>query len=152
MSWLDVVLAIIWFGATLSGFWKGAVRIVFSIGGIVGGLWLASLIGADLGDRLLPLVSVEVVASILGYLLPVVVCTLLALVSGWGLERTCEALRLGWLNRLAGAALAGLAAAVLLGVLVATSASLSPACAEAAASSAVASFLLRLLSSFSTTS
>ncbi len=150
MTWLDAVLGVVWLGATLSGFWKGAVRLVFSLGGLVGGLWLASVIGPDLVGRLEPAVGVEPVALALAYLIPIVVCLLLAFVAGWGLERTCEALRLGWLNRLGGAALAGLAAAVLLGVLVTAAAGVSPEFAEVAAGSTVAGFLLRLLSSFST--
>ena len=50
----------------------------------------------------------------------------LCLLAGWGMERTLEALKLGCLNRLLGAALAGAAAAVVLAVLLLTAVGLSP--------------------------
>jgi membrane protein required for colicin V production len=149
MTWLDVVLGLVWLGAALSGFWKGAVRLVFSLGGLIAGLWFASVIGADLSGRLEATVGIAAVAVALGYLIPVLLCLLLAFVAGWGLERTCEALRLGWLNRLGGAALAGVAAAVLLGVLVTVAAGVSPEFAAVAQRSTLAGFLLRLVTSLS---
>ena len=47
MIFLDWVLLVLWLGITLSGFWKGAVRIVFGIGGFVVGLWLALVAGSQ---------------------------------------------------------------------------------------------------------
>ena len=50
-----------------------------------------------------------------GVILPVLLCAGLGLVAGWGFEKTLRALHLGWLNRLAGAGLAGAVAAALHG-------------------------------------
>ena len=47
MTVLDWALLVVWLGITLSGFWKGAVRIVFGIGGSIAGLWLALALGGD---------------------------------------------------------------------------------------------------------
>ncbi len=127
MTLLDWVILLIWAGVALSGFWKGAIRIVFGLGGFAAGVWLAFTAGPGLESRLEAAVSLHWLAVVLARLLPLAACVLLALVAGWGLERTLRALHLGWLNRIAGAALAALLAAVLMGVLLGTAAGLSPA-------------------------
>ena len=127
MTVLDWVLVAVWLGIALSGFWKGAASIVFGIGGLGAGLWLAVLAGADVAASLTRVVEVGWIAQVLGRVLPVVVVSLLSLAAGWGLEKTLEAMRLGWLNRVLGAGLAAVAAAVLLTLLVVTAARISPA-------------------------
>ena len=126
MTLLDWIILIVWVGVALSGFWKGAIRIVFGVGGFIAGVGLAAAVGAELELRLAQTISVHWLAVVLARLLPLVVCVLLAVLAGWGLERTLKALHLGWLNRLAGAALAGVLAALLLGVLLGTAAGISP--------------------------
>ena len=119
---------------TLSGFWEGAVRLVFGGGGLIAGLWLAFAAGGDAAAVLEPLLGVEWLAAALGRLLPLLGCALVALAAGWGIERTLKALHLGWLNRVCGAVLAGGVAVVLLGLFLATAVRLSPTwrawCAE----------------------
>jgi hypothetical protein len=63
-------------------------------------------------------------------MLPVVVASSLCLLAGWGMEKTLESLKLGCLNRLLGAALAGTAAAILLAVLLVSAVRISPEVAE----------------------
>jgi hypothetical protein len=58
------------------------------------------------------------------------VVTGLCLLAGWGMEKTLEGLKLGCLNRLFGAALAGVAAAAVLAFLLVTAVRLSPEIAE----------------------
>lgn len=130
MTPLDWILVILWGGVALSGFWKGAVRLVFGIGGLVVGIWLAIAVGQDLGIALAAHVAPSWIAAALGRVVPILAAVLLFGLAGWGIDRTLKALRLGWLNRLMGAGLAGVAGAILLGVLLVLSLGISPQWAE----------------------
>jgi len=130
MTVLDWVLVVVWTGITLGGFFKGAIQIVFGLGGVALGLWLSVVVGPDLAVTLTGLVNSEWLTLGMAYLLPLVVVALLCLLAGWGMEKTLEALKLGCLNRLLGAALAGTTAAVVLAVLLVTAVRLSPELAE----------------------
>lgn len=126
MTFLDWVLVVVWAGITLGGFFKGAIRIVFGLGGLVLGLWLSVVVGPDLAISLTGLVNSEWLTLGMAYLLPVIVVSLLCLLAGWGMEKTLEAFKLGCINRLLGAALAGAAAAAVLAMLLVTAVRLSP--------------------------
>jgi len=126
MTVLDWVLVVVWAGITLGGFFKGAIRIVFGLGGVALGLWLAVVVAPDLAVSLTGLVNSEWLTLGLAYLLPVVVVTLLCLLAGWGMEKTLEAFKLGCVNRVLGAALAGSVAAAVLAVLLVTAVRMSP--------------------------
>jgi hypothetical protein len=82
---------------------------------------------------------------VLAYLAPFVACIVVCLAAAWGLDRTIQALHLGWLNRIAGASLAGLAAAIILAIVIITGARYSSAWAEACASSTIPPRLTALL-------
>ena len=142
MTALDWVLTVVWLGLTLGGFWKGAVRIIFAGGGLLAGFWLAVIAGADAQSVLQQVVAVPWLAAVLARLLLVFLCGGLCLLAGWGIERTLTALRLGWLNRLAGAVLAAAVAATILGFVVVMAIRISPELAELCASSVVAQHLL----------
>jgi membrane protein required for colicin V production len=139
---VDWVLLVVWVGLALGGFWKGAVRIIFTGGGLVVGVWLAVVAGDDAQAALEGVMGVPWLSAILGRLLLVVLCAGLALLAGWGIERTLTAMRLGWLNRLLGAVLAAVVAAVLLGMLVVVAIQVSPELAALCRESQVAQYLL----------
>jgi len=126
MTILDIVLVVVWAGITLGGFFKGAIRIVFGLGGVALGIWLSVIVGADLAVSLTGLVNSERLTLVMAYLLPLAVVSLLCLLAGWGMEKSLEALKLGCLNRLLGAGLAGAAAAAVLAILLVTAVKLSP--------------------------
>ena len=142
MTVVDWVLLVVWVGLALGGFWKGAVRIIFTGGGLVVGLWLAVVAGDDAQAALEGVIGIPWLSAILGRLLLVVLCAGLALLAGWGIERTLTVMRLGWLNRLLGAILAGVVAAVLLGMLVVVAIQVSPELADLCRESQVAQYLL----------
>jgi membrane protein required for colicin V production len=142
MSAFDWVLIVLWVGLTLAGFWKGAVRLIFGGGGLVAGVWLAIVAGADAQAALETVVDVAWIAAVGGRLLLVLLCTGLSLLAGWGIERTLTSLKLGWLNRLLGAGLAGLLAAVFLGMVVVVAIQFSPELARLCRESVVAGYLL----------
>lgn len=130
MTVLDWVLVVIWGGVALGGFWKGAVRVVFGIGGLAVGIWLAIAVGADIALALEPHVAPEWLAAALGRVLPLLLAVLLFTAAGWGIERTMKALHLGWANHLLGAVLAGVVGGVLIGALLVLSLGISPAWAD----------------------
>ena len=142
MTILDWVLLIVWLGLALGGFWKGAVRIIFGGGGLVAGLWLAIVAGNDAQSALEGIIGIPWLSAVLGRLLLVLLCTGLALLAGWGIERTLTAMRLGWLNRILGAILAGAVAAILLGFVVVVAIQFSPELAALCRESQVAQYLL----------
>jgi uncharacterized membrane protein required for colicin V production len=144
MTVVDWVLVVVWLGLTLGGFWKGAVRIIFGGGGLAAGLWLAVVAGADAQAALEGVVGIPWLSAILGRVLLVVLCTGLAVVAGWGIEHTLKAMHLGWVNRLLGAALAGLVAAFILGMMVVVAIQFSPELARLCRESQVAQYLLWL--------
>jgi uncharacterized membrane protein required for colicin V production len=126
MTILDWVLVVIWTGITLGGFFKGAVRIVFGLGGAGLGIWLAVVIGDDLLVSLVTVIDQHWLALGLAYLLPVLLVSALCLLAGWGMEKALEALKLGCINRLLGAVLAGGVAAAVLAVLLVSAVRISP--------------------------
>ena len=142
MTVIDWVLVVVWLGLTLGGFWKGAVRIIFGGGGLAAGLWLAVVAGADGQAAVEGVVGIPWLSATLGRILLVVLCTGLALLAGWGIEHTLKALHLGWVNRLLGAALAGLVAAFILGMMVIVAIQFSPELARLCRESQVAQYLL----------
>jgi uncharacterized membrane protein required for colicin V production len=144
MTVVDWVLIVVWLGLTLGGFWKGAVRIIFGGGGLAAGLWLAVIAGADAQAALEGVIGIPWIAAVAGRVLLVLLCTGLALTAGWGIEHTLKALHLGWVNRLFGAALAGLVAAFLLGLVVIVAIQFSPELARLCRESQVAQYLLWL--------
>lgn len=126
MTFLDWVLVVVWAGITLGGFFKGAVRIVFGLGGTALGIWLAVVVGPELILSLAERMDNEWLAAGLAYLIPFVTVSVLCLLAGWGMEKALEGLKLGCLNRLFGAVLAGAAAACVLAVLLVSAVRLSP--------------------------
>ena len=142
MTVLDWVLVVVWLGLALGGFWKGAIRIIFGGGGLIAGIWLAVVAGADAQAALEGVIGIPWLSAVLGRLLLVVLCAGLCLLAGWGIEQTLKALRLGWLNRLLGAALAAAVAAVLLGLVVVVAIQFSPELARLCRESQVAGYLL----------
>ena len=142
MTVVDWVLIIVWLGLALGGFWKGAVRMIFGGGGLAAGVWLAVIAGADAQAAMEGVLAIPWLAAVLGRVLLVVLCAGLALIAGWGIEHTLNALHLGWVNRLLGAALAGLVAAFLLGLLVIVAIQFSPELARLCRESQVAQYLL----------
>ena len=126
MTILDWVLVVVWAGITLAGFFKGAIRLVFGLGGLALGVWLSVVTGAEVAEMIAAYVPQHVIAVVLGYLVPWLVVGLLCAAAGWGMERALDALKLGCVNRLLGAALAGAAAAVVLGLLLLTAVRVSP--------------------------
>lgn len=147
MSALDWLLLVVWLGITLGGFWKGAVRLVLGLGGLLVGLWLALMVGPEVAAWAAPWLGAGWLAAVVARLVLVLAVALVCLLAGWGIERTLVALHLGWLNRLAGAALAGVAAALLLALALAAAVRSSPVCRELGDRSLLVPYLIGAVAS-----
>ena len=100
----------------LAGLWKGLVRQLFTLAGILGGSALA-LNGYQLAARWLPFVDSGVRQTI-AFLVLLLGCVVLSWLFGHGFSRLVESLTLGWANRFAGGVL-GLAKAAFLSAVAA---------------------------------
>jgi uncharacterized membrane protein required for colicin V production len=130
MTALDWIVLLVWTGITLGGFWKGAVRIVFGVGGLLLGVWLAIMLGPEATDWWRQWLGNGWAATVLGHAGLALAAVAVCLLAAWGVDRTVSALKLGWLNRIAGAAVAGVAAALVLALAVAAAVRVSPVCRE----------------------
>jgi uncharacterized membrane protein required for colicin V production len=92
----------------------------------VAGIWLAAMAGADAQALVAGVIGVDWMAAVLARLGLVLTCLLLCLIAGWGIERTLEGLHMGWLNRMAGALLAGVVGIILLSLVVGVADRLAP--------------------------
>ena len=148
MTALDWILLVLWVGIAASGFWKGAVRLVFGMGGMAAGIWMAFAFSGELSARLSGILHPHWLAVLGAWILPVLVATLVFTLAGWGIERTLKALHLSWANRLLGASLAAIAGALLLSLLIVFSLGLSPEWREVCSRSLFFPYLARLADFF----
>ena len=116
MNWLDGVLVAMVVASVVTGLLKGAVRVVFSLGGLALGFFLApresGALAIVLGRWMSPRVA-GVMAFVFIFLAIGLVFGLVAYL----LRTALEKLSLTWLDRLAGGALGLLRGVVIVGVL-----------------------------------
>lgn len=100
MNWLDLVIIVITILLGLLGLWRGAIKAVFGIVGLIGGIALA-------GHYYLPLASIlssgeAIWSSIAAYAIILVATLIVASVIGWFVARLVHIVMLGWVDRLIG--------------------------------------------------
>lgn len=119
MSSLDwLIAAIIAVGAAV-GFFKGAIRQLASIVGLLAGLLLARAFFVTVGDRLCEALDTSLtLARVLAFLLIGIGVPLCFLAIGSLLTRLAEGLRLGFMNRCLGAGLGALKYMLLLSIAI----------------------------------
>jgi membrane protein required for colicin V production len=109
-----VVLALSVFGGLTQGFFRSA----FSLVGLVLGLELASWNYGLVASLVLPMVHIEAVANVIGFLLIALIVMGLAGVAGKILSKVFHYMGLGCLDRLAGAAFGFFQGALLVTVVI----------------------------------
>ena len=120
MTWIDWAILIVMALSVLGGLKQGFFRSVFSLGGLLVGLALAAWNYARVAALLMPLVRMEPVANIIGFVLIALLVMALASILGTVLAKIMHQIGLGCLDRLAGAAFGLFQGALLvtLGILV----------------------------------
>lgn len=115
MNWVDwIILGVVGI-AVFAGIRRGAVRTVFALAGVVVGFLVASRESGAVGmvlERWLP----EAVSAAVGFVVVFLGVTVAFSLAAWLFRKVLEGLMLGWADRLLGAGLGLLQAAVVLGV------------------------------------
>jgi len=115
VNWVDGVILGVTGVTVLAGLARGAVRTVFSLAGVVVGFWIASRESGAVGmvlSRWLP----EPAAGAIGFVFVFLGVAVSFTLAAWLLRKVLEGLLLGWADRVLGAGLGLLQAAVALGV------------------------------------
>jgi membrane protein required for colicin V production len=102
MTLVDLAILVVLMLAMFRGFSQGFFRSIFSLGGLVLGLVLASWNYGLIAALVLPMVHIEAVANVIGFLLIALIVMGAAGFAGNILSRIFHHLGLGFLDRLAG--------------------------------------------------
>lgn len=100
MNWLDIVIIVIILLFGMMGLWKGAIKAVFGIAGLVGGIALAGRYYQTLASVLSP--SGAIWSGIAAYVIILVVTLIVASIMGWLIARLVHITMLGWVDRVVG--------------------------------------------------
>ncbi len=103
MSWLDIVILVILALATLGGFFVGLIRTVIPLAGLILGIILAGRLYTPV-SAWFSFVHSDSGAKAIAFILIFAVVLVIAALVAWGLSKAIEAVRLGWMNRVLGAA------------------------------------------------
>lgn len=117
MNGLDIFLVLLCGFTLLRGLFRGLVREVASISGLILGFWAAHSFYALAAKQLLVIIPAREYAEIAAYACIFLLVLLVFMILGAGLQKLLQALFLGWLDRLAGGFL-GLGKGLILGCLV----------------------------------
>ena len=113
MNLLDVVIIACMVFLIVRGIFRGFVREVGSLAGVILGIWLASLYQPQMTDFLKPFLPSEKFLPLISFALIFLVVLILCNVVGWLLKMLFKKVFLGWADRTLGAVLA-----VLKGVII----------------------------------
>lgn len=119
MNWLDlIIIAIVATGFTI-GFVKGAIKQVFSLGGLILGLILGSICAGPVADFLQGKVSMtDRTAQITAFVLILIIVPFICGLLGHVLSSLVNIAQLGLVNRFLGAVLGGLKYLLALGLII----------------------------------
>lgn len=113
MNLLDVIIIACMVFLIVRGIFRGFIREVGSLAGVILGIWLASLYQPQMTDFLKSFLPSGKFLSLISFALIFLVVLVLCNVVGWLLKKLVKKIFLGWADRTLGAALA-----VLKGVLI----------------------------------
>lgn len=140
MNWLDIVIIIVTLLLGMLGLWRGAIKAVFGIVGLIGGIALA-------GHYYLPLASIlspgeAIWSKIAAYAIILVAILIVASVIGWFVARLVHIVMLGWVDRLIGFILGAAIGSMLCAAVLAIVSKYLPSTGEAISHSVIANFLM----------
>lgn len=113
MNLLDVIIIACMVFLIVRGIFRGFIREVGSLAGVVLGIWFASIYQAQMTDFLKPILPSGKFLPLISFALIFLVVLVLCNVVGWLLKKLVKKIFLGWADRTLGAALA-----VLKGVII----------------------------------
>ena len=137
---LDIVLIVLLAVAVGIGVWKGIIRMVLTLAGLILGIFLAGRFYVPFSEHL-TLISSPTGARIAAFLIIFIGIMVVAALLARLLEKAASAVMLGWVNRLVGGIIGFLVGAFFLGAVIAIWVKYIGV-SETMASSRVAPFLL----------
>jgi membrane protein required for colicin V production len=140
MNWLDIVIIVIAAFFGLFGLWQGAIRALFGVAGLVGGIVLAGRYYQALAAILSP--SGAIWSEVAAYALIVIATLVAAGAIGWLVSHLVHITMLGWLDRLIGFVLGAVVGCLLCGAILAIISKYFPGSQSIISQSAVARFLM----------
>ncbi len=117
-NWLDILMGVIIAVAFVRGLWTGFSRSVSTLAGLVAGFWVAMRLFGPLSERLLFILSNEMWARVAAFVLVFLFVYLGFFLMGVVLQGFFRLIRLGWLDRIAGAGVGIAKGLVMVGVLL----------------------------------
>ena len=117
-NWLDVLLGGMLVIFVCRSLWTGFSRSLASLLGVILGFWVASHRFSSISFRLSPWIQDEMWRSLVSFLLIFLLVYLVFFIAGIMVKRMFKALKLGWIDRLLGAAVGLAKGLVLAGVIV----------------------------------
>jgi len=120
MCTLDIIILVCFALTVVSGIWRGFIAQVVSLASVIAGIWLAfhfSEMACEWLRPYLPNVS-ETILNIAGFVLILVVVSLLLHLVGKLILRLFKAVDLGWLNWILGIIFSLLKGALIIGLLL----------------------------------
>jgi membrane protein required for colicin V production len=115
MNWVDWVFLVVLLASVLAGIHKGLIRTVFSLAGVVVGFVAASREGGGVALVCQNWMSREA-AQVCGFVIVFVGVVVVFALAAWLLRKILQGLSLSWLDRLLGAGIGFVRAALILGV------------------------------------
>ena len=117
MSWLDIVIIVVLAVGAFSGFKSGLIKVLFSVAGILLGIFLAGRFSDDFAGVLtfIP----DDWAKIAAFAIILVAVMIIAAILASVLSKLISLVLLGWVNRLGGAVLGLVVAALFCGAVLA---------------------------------
>ena len=119
MNWLDIVIIIAMIISIFIGLMLGFIRMVISLAGIIVGVILASHFYRQLAG-VLTFVSNPNIANVVAFIIILVGVMLLALIAASLLRAILKKATLSWLDRVGGATLGFVTAAILISAILAS--------------------------------
>jgi len=140
MNWLDIVIVIISIIFGILGMWKGAIRVVFAIIGLIAGIALAGHYYMPFATLLSP--SGAAWSGIAAYAIILIATFVVAGIIGWFVAKIVHVTILGWLDRLLGLVLGFAAGSMLCAAVLAILSKYLPGMETVIANSALARLLM----------
>ncbi|MCK4353573.1 CvpA family protein [candidate division WOR-3 bacterium] len=141
--WLDIIAIIIIIGCVIHSFIKGAIREVFSLGGLIVGIYVGSKF-YKLFAEILPISNVKI-ANVVSFIVLFIITALIINFIGFILRKTLHILRIGFIDKLIGGVLGFIGGTLIVG-LICLFLSLFPAGKSAVRHSKIAPIVFKELS------
>jgi membrane protein required for colicin V production len=140
MNWLDIVIIVVAIIFGIMGLWKGAIKAVFGIAGLVGGIALAGHYYQPFATMLSP--GEASWAGIAAYAIILIAILIVASVIGWFVAKLVNFVALGWLDKLVGGILGVVIGALLCAAILAIIVKFYPDMEATISQSVIAKFLM----------